>query len=301
MTDIKHWIKTHVWLLILIAIVVGFAFPNQGLILKPYLIYLLMALMFLSCLSINLKEIFNELKDFRDELWTLAIIHLCSPLIILLLKPLFSEEIFLGLILASVISSGMSVVFLSHLYGGVASEALVITSISNMLSPLLVPMLVLLFAKTSIQIDIIAMAFTILKLVIIPLVLATLIRKTKFCNKLKSNCDYVSIALLFLIIIGIIAPVREVILGNIMQAIGVGALIAGLVSINFFLGYFIDKKKKTKITYALTASYKNFTLATVIALSMFNPVVALPAIMYTVVNNLFLIPLQLIFVKEKKN
>ena len=100
--DIEHLLKKYMWLIVFLAILIGFAFPGPGLLLKPYLIYILMLLMFLSCLGISIRKIFLHLKDCRDELKSLAIIHLFSPVLVLFLKPFFSEEIFLGLIATAV-------------------------------------------------------------------------------------------------------------------------------------------------------------------------------------------------------
>jgi len=190
--NIKSFIKEYTWLIILIAIVFGFIFPQIGPLIKPYLIYLLMTLMFFSCLSIKVKDILVGLKNYKENFQILAVIHLLSPLILLLFKGYFSEEIFLGLILAASTSSGMSVIFLSQLYGGDGGKALVITSLSNILSPLTMPLLVFLFARTTIEVDSVAMGLTILKLVVIPLILATLIRNTKANNALKQNGTYIS-------------------------------------------------------------------------------------------------------------
>ncbi len=299
--SLKHFIKEYSWLVILIAIILSFLFPKIGLTFKPYLIYLLMILMFFSCLNIRLKEIFFNLKDYKKKLLILLIIHLVSPLLVLFLKPFLSDELFLGFILASVTSSGMSVVFLSHLYKGIESEALVITSLSNIFSPVIIPLLVFLFAKTSVQVDSFAMSMTILKLVIIPLSLALLIRKTKLNKSISHYGIYISIFILFLLILGIISPVRNIILLNIKQSLIIGVIISVLVIFNFLLGYFIGSSRPEKITFAISGSYKNFTLATVLALSLFNPIVALPAILYTIVNNLFLIPMQFFFIKEKNH
>lgn len=299
--NIKYTMKKYTWLIVLIAIILGFSLPQIGLIFRPYLTYLLMLLMFLSCLNIDFQKILKPLKYWKNEMQALAIIHLASPLLILLLKPFFSDEIFLGLIIASVISSGIGVVFLSRLYGGIPSQSLILTSISNILSPITVPFLILIFAKTNIKIDYLAIGLTMLKLVIIPIALALIIRKTKINKHLSDYGDPISTITLFLLITGLIAPVRSIILSNLKLSLTLGGLISILVIINFFLGYLIGSTKPEKITYAISTSYKNFTLSTVIALSLFNPTVALPAVIYTVINNLLLIPLQLIFLKRNSN
>ncbi|MBU0723268.1 hypothetical protein KJ973_03010 [Patescibacteria group bacterium] len=298
--NIKYYIKKYTWFIILTAIILSFSFPSLGLIFTPYLTYLLMLLMFFSCLDIDLKKILEHLKNCKNKITILVIIHLSSPFLILLLKPFFSDEIFLGLILVTTISSGMSVVFLSNLYGGIASQALVIAFLSNIFSPISVPLLVLLFTKTNIEIDFMVMSLTMLRLVVIPIVIAMLLKNTRANKRLKNYGTYISIVVLFLLILGIISPVKSIVLSNLKISLMLGGLISVLVIINFFLGYFVGSNKAEKITYGISASYKNVTLSTIIALSLFGPLVALPSIIYTVVNNLFLIPLQLIFLKEKK-
>jgi len=293
-----NFIKKKTWLLVLVATAISLIFPRAGLWASPYPIYFLMAIMFFNFLEINLDRLKTDLKNFKKKLAILAITHLVSPVIILLLKQYFSEEVFLGLIIVTVISVGMATVFLSNLFGGISEKALVITLISNLLAPVLVPFLVFIFAKTSIKIDFLDMGQTILKLVLIPAALARLVYMTKLKEPLKKSGTSISVILLFFIILGIVSPVRESIMENVSLSIVLLGIISVLVVINFILGYLLGTGRARKITYAITASYKNTTMASVVAYSLFGPLVALPAIIYTVVINLLLIPLQLLVVKK---
>lgn len=293
-------IKHNTWLIVLLAIFVSFVVPRLGLGIKPYLSYLLMFLMFLSCLDLRLGEIAISLKEYKKQSLVLAVIHLASPLVVLLLRRFFNDEIFLGLVLASTIPAGRSAVFLANIYGGEPTKALVVTTISNALSPILVPLVILLVAKTSIKIDATEMGSTILVLVVIPIVAALIFGRTPPGKVLNKYGVSISVITLFLIVMGIIAPIREVVLHNWLQSIGLGLFVAFLICFDFFLGYLVGGKKEEQITYALSAGYKNYTLATFLATALFagNPMVALPAIVYTVVNNLLLIPLQLVLIKK---
>ena len=85
---------------------------------------------------------------------------------------------------------------------------------------------------------------------------------------------------------------------NISRSVMIGLVVLTLIFINSLLGYFLGANKKEKVTLLLAGSYKNYTLATVTSLSLFGPVVALPAIMYTFVNNILLIPIHFIFHKK---
>lgn len=295
---IKHLIGGKTWLIVLIAIVLSFIFPEPGLFLKPYLSYLLMALMFLSCLDISLHAIFKELKDFKRKLLMLGVIHLISPIIILLLKPWLSEEIFLGLILASVMCSGMSIVFLAELYRGAAADALVLTTISNVLSPLIVPFLVWVFAKTLIKIDPLTISWTMVKLVVLPIILASIVRELNWRRKFHHHEADLSIIILFVIILGVISPLRETLMVHWGEAIRVSILVIVLNAIGGLLGYRLGRTRAEKITFTLAGSYKNYVLSLILALSLFNSLVALPALVYTLINNASLIPLQWIFSRK---
>lgn len=294
----SDFIKKNTWLLILIAIVISFASPLLGKLLSPYLNYFLMGIMFLSCLDIEIKDIWKDLKNFKMQAVVMVASQLIGPIVVLFLKPFLSEELFLGLILASAIPIGRSSVFIAKIFDGETMPALVMSSLSNALSPLTVPFLVWVFAKTSIEINPVEMGSTILWLVLVPILAAIVVRWSGKAKFLIKNSTNFSTLLLFLIIIGIITPLKATILENLFNSILLMSLITGLMILNFIFGWKLGKKRSEKIAFAISASYKNYTLGTLIALSMFGPMVALPSIVYTITNNFFIIPLQLFFLKK---
>lgn len=294
MDQINLSIKNHTWLIVLIAITFSFIFPQFGNYIKPLLNPFLMAMMFLSCLDLNPAQIFSSLKDIPQIILMLLIVHLISPVLIFLFKGYFTDSIFLGLIIAGTIPAGRSSVFLSNIYGGTPIKALVSTSISALFSPITVPIFVWLFAKTSIKIDPLQMSSTIIYLVAIPLLIALFIGKTKTGQKINHYSTSLSTILLFLIIIGIISPLKHIVFQNLGLTLTLGLIITSLIIINFFLGYLLGQNRPDKITYAISSSYKNYTLGTILSLTVFTPTVALPSIIYAIVSNLLLIPLQLL-------
>lgn len=291
-------IKEYTWLIILATIAFSLLYPAPGLMLKPTVFYLLMGLMFISTLNVRPLEIVKNCKNFHKKLIILAIIHLLSPLLILIFKPILTEELFLGFIIATVIPSGLAVVFLSKHYGGNETISLVITTISNVLSPITVPLLVFLFAQTSIEIDYLSMIRTMLTLVVIPLVLAQIVQRTPIKKPLNDASVYISIVLLTLIIIGLISPIQATIFSQPLLALYLFLVICTLHVIHFLLGYALGKTHAERISYGISASYKNFTLASTLALTLFGPMVALPPLMYALVNNLLLVPMQLFFTQR---
>jgi BASS family bile acid:Na+ symporter len=298
--QIGNIIKKNTWLIVLLAIVLGFILPDLGFFLQPSVVYLLMLLMLFSVLDMSYRKVWEQLHDYKKTLAALAVVHLAGPLMALVVKPFVTEEIFLGLVIATVINAGVSVVFLSKLYGGLPSKALVITAVSHILSPVLVPFLVITFAKTSIAIDPVSISWTIIKLVIIPIILSMFVRRSRLYQPMKKHGGWINIILLFLIIIGIIAPIREIILNDVSRAVYVGLIVMLVVIIDFALGFALGKNKAERVTYGVSTSYKNYVLSNVVALSLFGPVVALPAAMYAVANNVLLVPLQFLCCRSNK-
>lgn len=296
MRQIEFLIKNNTWAVILLAILFSFVFPNFGSKLNPYLNYLLCVLTFLSCLDLKVKEIIDSLSDFKAISLSLLIIHLASPLIVFLLRDFFSPEIFLGMVIATTIPAGRSAVFLCNIYGGQPLKALVTTSLSNMISPITVPLIVWLLAHTVIKIDPISMGKTIVWMVILPLIAAYLFGKTRPGQKLNRHSSPISTFVLFLIILGIISPIKNVIIQNPTLTFALLIIICVLILVNFYLGAHLKSNPSEKITYALSCSYKNYTLATLLSLSLFSPTVALPAIIYTIANNLMLIPIKALMI-----
>ncbi|MFA6518386.1 MAG: hypothetical protein WCV93_01900 [Candidatus Shapirobacteria bacterium] len=292
MNDLNQLIKKNTWAIILLAITVSLIFPVLGQEIKPYLNYLLAVMMFLSCLDLQIKQIIDGFSDLKSLALVITIVHLVSPLIIFLLRDLFSPPIFLGLILAASIPAGRSSVFLSLIYGGIPIKALIASTTSNLLSPILVPAIVYLFAHQVVSLPLASMSQTIFFMVLIPLILGYLFGKTRPGQKLSSYTSSLSTLILFLIILGILSPIKTVISENLTLTLGLTVFISILTVINFFLGTTLKNSFPEKITYGLTSGYKNYTMGTILALTVFSPLVALPSIAYTISNNLLLIPLQ---------
>ena len=291
----KHldFLHNNVWALGLVGILFSFLFPAIGILISPLLHILFMILMFLSTLDIKVHEVVKDIKRPKQTVITLAIIHLLSPLIVYAFKSFMDPDIYLGLILAASVSSGVSVVFLTKIFGGEPTRSLVITTISNIISPVVVPLLIFLFAQKMVSVSPIDMSMTIVKLIIIPLIAAQIVARNKvWKKKISTYSTETMLALLLIIIIGIISPVRNYIMSNLLISLVLAGIVSILTVINFLAGYYLGKKAETKISYGISASFKNFTLSTVLALSLFSTTVALPAILYAVINSFLLIPMQ---------
>lgn len=282
----------NIWAVVLAGLILSFLLPPIGILISPFVQTLFMIIMFFSTLNISIRKVMAEIHHPKKVFISLLLIHLASPLMLLPFRGFFSEEIFLGLILASVVPAGISVVFLSKLFGGDPSRSLVVTTISSLLSPVTVPLLVMIFAQTSIALSPFTMAMTITKLVIIPFLVARFVSRTPYKKMLDKHTSRVTLVTLFLIIVGIISPLTS----YVVSSLGIFMVLIGVVTvlnvILFLAGFSMGTTHEAKTSYGISATFKNFALSTVLALSIFNAEVALPAIAYSVINSFLLIPMQ---------
>lgn len=284
--------KRHTWSVILMGVIISFILPVLGILVSPFLHPLFMMLMFLSTLSINFSHVISDLKHPRKIILLLVLIHLISPLIVFATRSLFSQELYVGLIIATSVPSGISAIFLTHIFKGDTTQALITTTLSSVLSPLFVPLSIRLFAGSSVDVDTFGLIATSTKLIIIPFIFAQCISRTSLQRPLSKHRDSVNVVLLFLIIIAILSPVRSYLTESILLTLALSTFVATLIVVNFALGFSLGKTLPEKIAGGLNAGFKNFALAMVLALTYFNGVVALPPIIYALVTSVLLVPLE---------
>ena len=96
--------------------------------------------------------------------------------------------------------------------------------------------------------------------------------------------------ILFISLWGSFAPTRDLFFapGNNLWLLI--AIIAGIILITLLIGLLLGHGHKEQRTFGILASYKNTSIPTILALTLFSPVVALPSLILTLVNNLFEIP-----------
>lgn len=290
-----RWFDEYFWVFILLAIGLGFFVPSVGLALKPFVLYLLILLMIFSTLKINVREVLDDLKNLKEEAAILLIVFIITPLLVLLLRPWLDPQLYLGFIIIAAVPCGISVVFLSTLFGGDGAQALTITGLAHLAAPIITPLLVEIFAGAQVEVSFWAMVWLIVQLVLFPLIIAQLLRiKRPIFNAVSSLSKPASYILLFLILWGVTSPTREFVIRQPVLAMGTFMFSVAVICAVFILGYLLAKDYRDQITLAICSSYKNFTLATVIAITLFSDIVALPAIMWTIANNVLLIPVTLL-------
>lgn len=288
-------ISKHVWLLIFAAILAGMLLPAPGTFLKPLLSYLLIGLMTFSCLQIKPADIKKALQHRQIYLVT-AITLFATPILAWLAKPILDPIVFAGLILATAAPAGVSIVYISELFKGKTADALSITTLSHLLSIITIPAILLLFVGKSVPVSAYSILLSLLKFVIVPLFLAQVIRP--FLAQKHKEVFTASTIMLLLIIWIIIAPIRGYITTHLTSITTIFIISAACITISFIFGWLTGKSYSEKITYSISASYKNYTLSTVIAFTVLGETAALASIAYTLFNNIIFAIADLYVIKK---
>lgn len=289
-------LKRYNWLGVLLAMVLGLIWALPGRVPKSVLQLMLMTILFLSCLELRPGAILRDaLESWRRTLVVILTISLASPLILLPFRGLFDADTYTGLILSGTMSAGLGVIFLSELLGGSPGRALVLAVISSVLAPFTVPSVVSLFAGGDVQIDFAAMSARTAFIVFVPLAAAVPVGRTSAGRWLMKIKRTVSQLLFFTMIVTLVSSVRHIILHDPLHSLLLTVVVTLLSLFCAGLGVLAGRGEKEKMTFAIVASFRNSTLATVLALTLFSEEVALPPVIYVLVGNLMVVGLQLFY------
>ncbi len=255
--------------------------------------------MFFSSLGMSLEKLSSSAHDFKSISSTLAVHYALVPLAAILASFFLEKELGIGLIIAACAPSAMALPFLAKLCGGSVEKSTVLTVASNLASPVLMPLAILVSIGASVQVDAMAMAQTIAIIAIAPILLALWAEKQKWSRPLKKNADNATTAINFL---GMWAFA-----GHISGQISLSPELLALALASFFIclapflaGIFLGKNREEKATLALSYFKKNGVFATAIAATFFSPTAVLATIAYILASNIFMAPAQVFLQKTSK-
>ena len=281
-------------LIVVLSIALGFFLPQVGLVWKPYLAILLMLLTFFVTLNIEPSEIARSMKNYPVIAMSLATVFVLTPLLSILAKPFFSTILYAGTVLALCCPSAIATAFWAKVFKGDIATALVISTITNLLSIATIPATMLILAGTSVNVDTMNMMTNLGEIVLIPIMASFLLRKFVRIdwNRVCSYSSRIELPILVLLVWGSIAPGVEYARNNIIEFAFLNAFMFGTLALAFILTHLLTRrfghKKATSIEIATTV--KNAALSLVIGLSTFGPQILPPLIANLIAQNLLLVP-----------
>ncbi len=215
------------------------------------------------------------------------------PLLAFLLTKLFrlSPELAIGVILVGTCPGGTSSNVMTYLSRGDVALSVGMTAVSTILAPLLTPLLTLLYAGERVDVNVMSMFQSILKVVLVPIVLGFIINHffQKFTEKVVRILPLVSTT-------AIVAIVAAVVSANSSKILTSGALILVVVMLHNLLGYLtgygVGKLLKLEGSkcraISIEVGMQNSGLATSLAATHFAqyPLATIPGAVFSVWHNI---------------
>ena len=280
-------------LVLLIAGISLFAPGTVSFIKTSYVNTLLGIVMFgmgLTLKASDFKIVFSHPKDV--VIGCLAQFTI-MPVLAFILTKIFRlpPDLAIGVILVGTCPGGTSSNVMTYLAKGDVALSVGMTSVSTVLAPFLTPLLTYLFAGQTVDVNMISMFMSIIKVVIIPIALGVVINKlfSAFTEKLVKVLPLVSVS-------AIMAIVAAVVSANSSKIMTSGLLIVAVVILHnvcgYGLGFLIGKMLKLDIAkckaVAIEVGMQNSGLATSLAGTHFAayPLATIPGAVFSVWHNI---------------
>lgn len=278
-------------LLILAAAAFGFFVPSAGQAISPATNVFLGVIMFAMGLTLTLPDFALVAKRPLPVLIGVLAQYIVMPLVgfgvtwVLQLPP----DLAAGVILVGCAPGGTSSNVINYLSKADTALSVTMTSISTLLAPVLTPLLTLWLAGAYLPVSAGSMAWSIVKMVLIPVIAGLLVRLffSRVVDRILPALPWVSVAGISLVVVSVVS-------GSADQIVSAGALVLLAVvlhnGLGYLLGYWFARGLRQSVRTARTTSIEvgmqNSGLAATLAASSFSPAAALPGAVFSIWHNL---------------
>lgn len=280
-------------LVLAVAALALFAPSSVSFIKTSYVNTLLGIVMFgmgLTLKASDFKVVFSHPKDVVIGCMAQFIV---MPMLAFLLTKLFrlDPELAVGVILVGTCPGGTSSNVMTYLAKGDVPLSVGMTGVSTILAPFLTPFLTYLLAGQTVDVNMMSMFLSIVKVVILPIALGSVINKlfSDFTQKLVRVLPLVSVC-------AIVAIVAAVVSANSAKIMTCGLLIVVVVMLHnvcgYGLGYLVGRVLKLDMAkckaIAIEVGMQNSGLATSLAATHFAqyPLATIPGAVFSVWHNI---------------
>jgi len=283
LTKFSGFVGKYLTYLVLASILSAYFMPGAYTWAVKNTVWLLGVVMFGMGMTLHAADFKLVLERPREVLIGTVCHYVVMPVVAYVLVLLFDlpTELAVGMVLMGSCPSGTASNVMTFLAKGDVPLAVSITTVSTLLAPIMMPFLVWAFAGQWVTVSFLAMAMTVVKVILVPLSLGLLVHKLigeKYLQQVKKVMVVVSAFAVLSILGGVVAVNGE-------RILSVGFFVVALVLIHnlagFALGYYFAGKlglgKAQQHSVTLEVGMQNDALAISVASVFFAPMVAVPA------------------------
>lgn len=198
-------------------------------------------------------------------------------------------EIAIGVILVGCCPGGTASNVMTYLARGDVALSVAITSVTTLLAPIVTPALIYLLASAWLEVSAVAMFWSIVKVVVVPIVLGVIVQSL-LGKRIKVFVDVlplVSVAAIVAIVAAVVAGSQERIATTGLTIFAVVVLHNGL---GLLLGYLLAKAFGLNVaqrkTMSIEVGMQNSGLGVALATAHFSPLAAVPSAIFSVWHNI---------------
>lgn len=269
----------------------AYFFPQLFMLFAPFITYLLMIIMLLMGMTLTRHDFIRVIKTPKPISVGLLLQFSVMPLSALLISKFLglNDQLTTGMVLVGSVSGGTASNVITYLARGDVALSITMTTISTLLSVIATPLLTYMYVGQSLDVPMVDMLISILKIVLLPVFVGTLLNRY-FHTSIARHEPYLATLSMFSILI-IIATVVCLNHDNI-QDIGLIVVFSVILhnSIGLISGYTITAllgyDEKIRRTVAIEVGMQNSGLAVALALKHFSPLTALPGAIFSIWHNI---------------
>jgi len=277
----------------ILALIFGLLCPQYSPMLEDYFVFMLSIVMFLSLLDLKFTR---KIGNKRDILLVLFFNYIILGGFLIISGSFLELEFFEGFVIVAVAPPAVMVIPFTYILKGDLRLSTIGETFGYLSSVFIAPITI--FVIFGEKISYTELLKTLIEFIIIPMLFAFFVSKTRLHAKIKNNKEHIITLLMFLVIYTIIGINRnEFFRSEIFYLFIIGFLKA--FGIGFSVFYFLKKREmKKRISFTLFSSFKNCALSAAIALELFGQRASLSCVIVIPFEILFFIVLSFVIGKE---
>ena len=294
MKKLCQYISDYMGVLVLLSAIVALTFPELVSQVKPTVINpLLGVIMFGMGLTLRADDFRIVFSRPKDVIIGCLAQFTVMPLLAWLLARVFAldEALTVGVVLVGCCPGGTASNVITYLAKGDLALSVGMTGVSTLLAPVLTPLLVLLLAGKTVDVDVVGMLLSILWVVILPIV-AGLIVKRLWPRQTTAATAYLpalsSLAICAIVLIVIAANAQKLLSSGLVVMLVVMLHNVGGLAIGYVVGTVLGMSAAKRKAVSIEVGMQNSGLASSLATRHFAayPMATIPGAIFSVWHNL---------------
>ena len=272
-------------LVIFVSILTGIVLPRIGSLFQPFVLYLMMLLLFLSFLTIKTDTVFLTLKKSAGTIALLAVVKtIVLPIGVYSLFKAMCPSYALAALLLSGISTGVVAPFISNVVKANSPLVLVVVVITSLLAPFTLPAIIKMLLVRSVDISLFAMIRMLCLVVFIPIFAVETLRRFKpaLIDGFMRRQFPISLVIFFMINMGVFSQYADFFCqkpSTVLTALAIAVLLSGIYLLAGILSLPLASLEN-QLAGVISLANMNSVLIIVFASQFFGPLEATLAAMY---------------------